>query len=41
MKLPPNVAPIEIVIVPIVFKNKEDDVLKVCNDYYKKLKKEG
>ncbi len=41
LKLPPKVAPIEIVIVPILFKNKEDDVMKVCNDYYKKLKKEG
>ncbi len=41
LKLPPTVAPIEIVIVPILFKNKEDDVMKVCNDYYKKLKKEG
>ncbi|QEE15491.1 proline--tRNA ligase [Promethearchaeum syntrophicum] len=41
LKLPPVVAPIEIVIVPILFKNKEDEVMKVCNEFYDKLKKEG
>ncbi|RLI60650.1 MAG: proline--tRNA ligase, partial [Promethearchaeia archaeon] len=41
LKLPPKVAPIEMVIVPILFKNKEDEILKVCNDFYQKLKKKG
>jgi prolyl-tRNA synthetase len=45
--LPPEVAPIQVVIVPIVFSSEEkgkgekEGVEKVCADVYEELKKEG
>jgi prolyl-tRNA synthetase len=36
--MPPRIAPIKAVIVPIVFKGKEKLVLDKCQDIYKKLK---
>ncbi|MHA1519842.1 MAG: proline--tRNA ligase [Promethearchaeota archaeon] len=41
LKIPPRVAPIEAVIVPILFKNKEQIVLDVCNSMFKTLKEAG
>lgn len=38
--LPPGVAPIQVVIIPIIFKGKEKLVLETCNDLCKKLKNE-
>ena len=35
--MPPAVAPIQVVIIPIVFKGKEKNVLDVCNKLHKKL----
>ncbi|MDD1776282.1 MAG: proline--tRNA ligase [Candidatus Methanomethylicus sp.] len=32
MNLPSNVAPVQAVIIPIVYKGKEEDVLKKCNE---------
>ena len=39
--LPPEVAPTQIVIIPIIFKGKEEVVNKECNDLLEKLTKEG
>lgn len=39
--MPPEVAPIQVVIVPIIFKGKEDIIIKTCNDFEKKLKEKG
>lgn len=41
LKMPPRVAPIEVVIVPILFKNKEEMVLDVCQSMFTKLKQAG
>jgi prolyl-tRNA synthetase len=35
--MPPEVAPIQVVIIPIIFKGKEKDVLEACNKIHKKL----
>jgi len=35
--IPPEVAPIQVVIIPIIFKGKEQDVLAACNSLHKKL----
>ena len=35
--MPPEVAPIQVVIIPIIFKGKEKTVLDVCNKLHKKL----
>ncbi len=35
--MPPAVAPIQVVIIPIIFKGKEKNVLDVCNKLHKKL----
>lgn len=37
--LPPKVAPIQCVIIPILFKGKEKEVLKACESVKKKLEK--
>lgn len=37
--MPPRIAPIKAVIVPIIFKGKEKDVMKKCKSLYEKLKK--
>ena len=39
--LPPGVAPIQVVIIPIIFRGKEKLVLETCNDLSKKLKNEN
>jgi len=39
--LPPEVAPIQIVIIPIIFKGKEKDVNKICDSLSKKLSEKG
>ncbi|MHA1777195.1 MAG: proline--tRNA ligase [Promethearchaeota archaeon] len=41
LKLPPRVVPIEIVIVPILFKNKEAPVLEAASQTFTTLKEEG
>jgi prolyl-tRNA synthetase len=35
--MPPEVAPIQVVIIPIIFKGKEKTVLDVCNKLHKEL----
>jgi len=35
--MPPEVAPIQVVIIPIIFKGKEKNVLDACNKLHKKL----
>ena len=39
--MPYEVAPVQVVIVPIIFKGKEKEVLKSCNNLYEKLEKNG
>jgi prolyl-tRNA synthetase len=39
--LPPEVAPVQVVIIPIIFKGKEKGVLDVCRSIDKELKKIG
>jgi prolyl-tRNA synthetase len=39
--MPPEVAPIQVVIIPIIFKGKERDVLQVCATLHAQLLKEG
>jgi prolyl-tRNA synthetase len=39
--LPPEIAPVQVVIIPIIFKKGGDDVLAVCKDVQKRLKKIG
>jgi prolyl-tRNA synthetase len=39
--MPPKVAPIQVVIIPIIFKGKEEIVIKTCEDIGKKLKEKG
>jgi prolyl-tRNA synthetase len=39
--LPPEVAPIQVVIIPIIFKGKEEGILEACNLLHEKLKKEN
>jgi len=41
LQLPPLIAPIQIVIVPILFKNKEDPVRQACEETFKELRKAG
>jgi len=38
---PTNIAPIQIVIVPVIFKGKEEEILSKCRSIYEKLKSEG
>ena len=39
--MPPEVAPKQVVIIPIIFKGKEKPVNDACKKLYEKLKKEG
>ena len=39
--LPPDVAPVQVVIIPIIFKGKEKIVKDVCDDLSKRLKDSG
>ena len=39
--MPPEVAPYQVVIIPIIFKGKEKPVLQACNDICKKLEEIG
>ena len=39
--LPPEVAPFQVVIIPIVFKGKEKDVLEACKKLCKQLEEKG
>lgn len=39
--IPPEVAPIQVVIIPIIFKGKEQSVMKACNVLHDKLKDEN
>jgi prolyl-tRNA synthetase len=39
--LPPEVAPTQLVIIPIIFKGKEENVLEVCTNVSNMLKKEN
>ena len=39
--MPPAVAPLQVVIIPIIFKGKEKNVLDACEDLLIKLQKEG
>jgi prolyl-tRNA synthetase len=39
--LPPAVAPIQVVIIPILFKGTEDQIMKECHEIYAHLVKQG
>jgi prolyl-tRNA synthetase len=39
--IPPHVAPIQVIIIPIIFKGKEKEVLATCNSINTKLKSLG
>lgn len=39
--LPPEVAPIQVVIVPIIFKGQENAIIRLCDDICKNLQKEN
>jgi prolyl-tRNA synthetase len=39
--MPPEVAPLQVVIIPIIFKGKEQTVLQVCKTLQEKLVQEG
>jgi len=39
--LPPNIAPIQVVVIPIPYKEKEKEINKACEDIAKALKKAG
>ncbi len=39
--IPPEVAPIQVVIIPIIFKGKEKEVLAACNSLHKKMDREN
>ncbi len=41
IKMPPMIAPIQIVIVPIIFKKKEKEVMDVVNKFYKDVRHAG
>jgi len=41
LNLTSNVAPVQAVIIPIVFKGKEEDVMRKCNEVKEALLKEG
>ncbi len=41
LRLPPDIAPYQIVIVPIIFKKGSEDVIKFCKDLENKLKIES
>ena len=37
--MPPGIAPVQVVLIPIIFKGKEKGVLEACDDLHKKLSK--
>jgi prolyl-tRNA synthetase len=39
--MPSDIAPIQVVIIPIIFKEKEKSVMEACENLYKKLREEG
>lgn len=39
--LPPKIAPVQVVIIPILFKGKEQPVMKACRDLAKSLRNSG
>jgi prolyl-tRNA synthetase len=39
--IPPEIAPTQIIIIPIIFKGKEKQVIETCELLYEKLKNEG
>ncbi len=39
--LPPNVSPIDIVIIPIIYKEKSEEIIKVANDIKRELAEKG
>jgi prolyl-tRNA synthetase len=39
--LPPEIAPVQVVIIPIIFKKRAEGVLAACKDVQKRLKKIG
>jgi prolyl-tRNA synthetase len=39
--MPPEVAPVQVVLIPIIFKGKEKVVLEVCDDLHKKLSEDS
>ncbi len=41
LKIPPMIAPIQVVIVPILFKNKEEAVLKASAEFFQEVRKAG
>lgn len=41
LKLPPMIAPIQVVIIPIIFKNKGEEVLEVADQFYKDVRNSG
>ncbi|MFX0137841.1 MAG: proline--tRNA ligase [Candidatus Hodarchaeota archaeon] len=41
LKLPPSIAPIQIIVIPITFKGKEKEVMGVSDEIYKWLKEAG
>ena len=41
LKLPPEVAPLQVVIVPIIFKTGKEAVMEACQNMYKELRSAG
>jgi prolyl-tRNA synthetase len=39
--LPPEIAPVQVVIIPIIFKKGAEEVLAACKDVYERLKNAG
>jgi len=39
--LPPEIAPVQVVIIPIIFKKGAEEVLAACKDVQERLKKLG
>ena len=39
--LPPEIAPVQVVIIPIIFKKGAEEVLAACRDVQERLKKAG
>ncbi|RLF29683.1 MAG: proline--tRNA ligase [Thermoplasmata archaeon] len=38
--LPPDVSPIQVIIIPIIFKGREEEIISECNKIYQKLTEE-
>ncbi len=41
ISLPPSIAPIQVVIIPIIFKGKEESVQKKCHEIYDRIQDQG